>query len=275
MSDQATGLRKLVSKNTRYIVVTSGKGGVGKTNISVNLTLVLAKTGKEVMLFDADLGLSSADLVLGVAPKYSMNDLIEGRKQLSEICVRIAENAVLVPAGSGFERLAEMTDRKFSFIERQLSEIKAPDYIIIDTAAGIGKNVTRFLEASDEAIIVLTPEPSSVTDAYVMIKLLKKREKNNIALVVNMAKNESEAKTVFEHISNISKKFLDFTPSYLGFCPKDQLLSKAVRKRKPIIESFPHSPFSREIVKIAGKISREPIKRKRGFIDFMKHLFAR
>ncbi len=275
MTDQATKLRKMVDRNTRYIAITSGKGGVGKTNISVNLTLVLAKTGKKVMLFDADLGLSSADLILGISPKYSMNDLIEGRKQLSEICLPISANAVLVPAGSGFEKLADITDKKFSFIENQLSGIEAPDYILIDTAAGIGRNVTRFLNVADEIIIVLTPEPTSITDAYVMIKLLKKRNKNTINLVINMAKNENEAKDIFEHIRAISEKFLNFTPGYLGFCPKDTLLSKTVRKREAIIDAFPYASFSRQIVKIAGKINMQPIKQKKGFADFIKYLFIR
>ncbi len=279
MKDQASSLRGLMNeeskRNTRYIAITSGKGGVGKTNISINLTLVLAKTGKRVMLFDADLGLSSADVLFGVSPKYSINDVISGNKQMSEIAVAISDKAVLIPAGSGFEELANITDKKFAFLEHQLDSIESPDFIIIDTAAGIGKNVTRYLEAADEIIVITTPDPTSITDAYVMIKLLRKRGKNNINVVVNMVKNRAEADDIFEHIMAISEKFLKFTPNYLGFCPKDPLLVKAVRKRMPIINLFPYASFSKQIVKIAGKINRISVRQKTGFIDFIKRLFTK
>ncbi len=279
MTDQASSLRKLINKEykqrTRYIAITSGKGGVGKTNISVNLTLVLAKTGKEVMLLDANLGLSSVDVLLGISPKYSMNDIVPGKKQLSEISVFISDKAVLIPAGSGFEELADISDKKFAFLERQLANIKSPDFVIIDTAAGIGKNVTRYLEAADEIIVITTPDPTSITDAYVMIKLLRNRGKDNISIVANMVKNSSEADDIFEHIKAISEKFLKFKPNYLGFCPKDPLLIKAVRRRNAIINLFPYALFSKQIVKIAGKINRSAIQPKAGFVDFIKRLFTK
>lgn len=266
MADQADNLRKLVNSESktkcRAIAVTSGKGGVGKTNIIVNLGMLLSSVGKNVLLFDADLGLANVDILLGLKTKYSLSDVAKGEKKLKDIVINVKKGFNIIPAGNGFEDIANIDLSMFEKIKNELNFIiKDVDILLIDTGAGISKKVTLFLKSADEIIVVATPEPTSIADAYAMIKILTLNyKKENLKLFVNMAKNEQEANSVYENINKICEKFLKKTVNNVGYAVYDTSVPITVKRQKAVVELNPNSNFSISMKKMTNSLFNESIK---------------
>ena len=262
--DQAAGLRRMVSpKPVKVIAVTSGKGGVGKTNLSVNLSISLSKMGREVMLMDADLGLANVDVLLGLSPKHNLSHVLSGERTLEEIVVDAPGGVKVIPASSGTQRMAELAPSEHGGVIQAFSELSIPlDYLIIDTAAGISDSVVSFSRAAREVIVVVCDEPSSITDAYALIKVLNKDYGvEKFQVISNMVRTAKEGPELFAKLSRVTEKFLDVPLSYIGAVSFDENVRKAVQKQKPIVETFPGTPASISIKRIAEKIDKWPLPR--------------
>jgi flagellar biosynthesis protein FlhG len=260
----------------KTIAIASGKGGVGKTNIITNLGVALRKMGKEVLIFDADLGLSNIDVLLSLAPKYNIEHLIKGEKSLKEIIIEGPNGIKILPAGHGVQELTSLNEFDRLRVLEQFDEYtEKVDIMLIDTSAGISENVTFFCTAVQENIIVVTPEPTSITDAYALIKILhnKYREKD-FNLVVNLAKNEDEAKEVYKRLSMVTEKFLKVDLHYLGFVRYDENVKKAVKMQDAFVNAFPNTNASKDIFDIANKILDSEIKCKGSMQFFLRNVLS-
>ncbi len=268
MADQAEKLRDMVDKKKKadkthkVIAVTSGKGGVGKTNIVVNMAMLLSGIGKKVVVFDADLGLANVDILLGIKTKYSLIDVIKSGKKMSEIMIKVNDNLSIIPAGNGVEDIANINEPSFNKVKDELrSVVKDIDILLVDTGAGISRKVTFFLKSSEDIIVVATPEPTSIADAYAMIKIMfLNYKKENIKIFVNMAKNENEAVSVYENINKICKNFLKKEFKSAGFALYDKKLPLCVREQKAISEIAPDGKFSVSMKKMINNIFKENVK---------------
>lgn len=240
----------------RVFSITSGKGGVGKTNMVANLALAFTRMGKRVLIFDGDLGLANIDIVLGVHPKYNISHVISGEKELTEIIARTPSGISIIPALSGEESMSELSEgqklillSEFETIENQF------DVVLVDTAAGISANVIYFNLAAEECIVVVTGEPTSITDAYGIIKVLYGHGAKHFKLLVNMVADENEAKAVYFTLSQAAARFLKgAVTEYIGFVPADRHVRDAVIARTPLIETFPDSPAALAVGALAGRL---------------------
>jgi len=256
---------------TRVIAVTSGKGGVGKTNITVNFAYLLSKMGKKVLLLDADAGLANIDVILGIAPKYNLSHLLRGEKTLSEVIVEGPGGIRILPSASGIQEMAELSKgHKLTLLEELDGLDEDIDFMLIDTAAGITGNVLYFNMAAKEIIVVVSTEPTSLTDAYALIKILNQENRTRrFMLIVNMARDASEAKEVYLRLNNATNHFLGLPIEYLGHIPNDQNVSKAVKKQKLLAKSFPDSKATKSMVEIVEKLCRKrPEEYENGTIKF-------
>jgi flagellar biosynthesis protein FlhG len=252
----------------RVIAVTSGKGGVGKTNISVNLAASLSLAGQRVMLMDADLGLANVDVLLGLEPHFDLQHVISGEKSLDEIIVQGPLGIHVVPASSGVEKMAELTSVEHASLIAAFSELKQPiDVLIVDTAAGIADGVVSFAKACQE---VVCDEPTSLTDAYALIKVLSMRHGiKQFQILANMVKDESQGLNLYEKLLNTTDRFLEVGLKYLGAVPFDEQLRQSVRAQKPVIEAYPRSPAAKALVRIGEKINRWPLPdQATGYLQF-------
>ncbi len=250
-------LRKVAkSEDTRVISVTSGKGGVGKTNIATNLAFTLAKAGKSVLVFDADLGLANIDILLGITPEYTMEHVIRGKKRLSEVIIKTPEGIDILPSSSGVEELTNLSlFQKKRLIEEFALLNEVYDFVIIDTPAGISSNVIYFNLAASEIINVIEPDPTSFTDAYALMKVLSVRYGvKEFKIVVNCVDSEKQAQDIFKKMNLVCEKFLDVRLEYLGFIFKDEKLVEAVRKQRPVVEIYPYSKSSRCFQQISNRL---------------------
>lgn len=247
---------KLPDSNARVIAVTSGKGGVGKSNLTINLALALKRLGKRVMVIDADLGLANIDVLLGLTPKYNLKHVFHGDCTLEEVIVEGPEGVLIIPGASGIIELADISDTRRDLMIDSLNRINdLSDIILIDTGAGVSRNVRRFVTASNEVIVVTSPDPTAVTDAYSMIKIItQENRKLDIKLVVNMALNDNEAKEISDRIILVVNKFLNKDIQSLGYILMDRSLQKAIRNQKPILMDDPTSMTTRSINLIARKL---------------------
>ena len=255
----------------RVIAVTSGKGGVGKTNISVNLAASLSLAGQRVMLMDADLGLANVDVLLGLEPHFDLQHVISGEKSLDEIIVQGPLGIHVVPASSGVEKMAELTSVEHASLIAAFSELKQPiDVLIVDTAAGIADGVVSFAKACQEVIVVVCDEPTSLTDAYALIKVLSMRHGiKQFQILANMVKDESQGLNLYEKLLNTTDRFLEVGLKYLGSVPFDEQLRQSVRAQKPVIEAYPRSPAAKALVRIGEKINRWPLPdQATGYLQF-------
>ncbi|MBT5052485.1 MinD/ParA family protein [Pseudomonadales bacterium] len=255
----------------RVIAVTSGKGGVGKTNISVNLAASLSLAGQRVMLMDADLGLANVDVLLGLEPHFDLQHVISGEKSLDEIIVQGPLGIHVVPASSGVEKMAELTSVEHASLIAAFSELKQPiDVLIVDTAAGIADGVVSFAKACQEVIVVVCDEPTSLTDAYALIKVLSMRHGiKQFQILANMVKDESQGLNLYEKLLNTTDRFLEVGLKYLGAVPFDEQLRQSVRAQKPVIEAYPRSPAAKALVRIGEKINRWPLPdQATGYLQF-------
>jgi flagellar biosynthesis protein FlhG len=269
MQDQAEKLRQLVGKistpqlldissgsagSCRIVAITSGKGGVGKTNISVNFGLALARKGKRVLLMDADMGLANVDVMMGIIPPNTLFDVLTGKKQLSEIIIEGPLGLRLVASGSGgIQELAELTDvQRNRFLQDLLELQNREDVILIDTGAGLHRNVLAFVLAAEEVIVVTTPEPTALMDAYGMIKTIYREKKNPvISVVVNIASNPAEGEEAGRKLVVLSKRFLSLEVNYIGSILRDMGMVRAVKEQNPILLSSPMSPAALGLTRIA------------------------
>jgi len=255
----------------RVIAVTSGKGGVGKTNISVNLAASLSLAGQRVMLMDADLGLANVDVLLGLEPHFDLQHVISGEKSLDEIIVEGPLGIHVVPASSGVERMAELTSVEHASLISAFSELEQPiDVLIVDTAAGIADGVVSFAKACQEVIVVVCDEPTSLTDAYALIKVLSMRHGiKQFQILANMVKDESQGLNLYEKLLNTTDRFLEVGLKYLGAVPFNEQLRQSVRAQKPVVEAYPRSPAAKALVRIGEKINRWPLPdQATGYLQF-------
>lgn len=230
-------------RGIRVLSVTSGKGGVGKSNVVANLAMALADQGKKVLIVDADLGVGNLDVLLGLSPQYNLNNVLSGECSLPEIIVEVNQNVKLIPAGSGVQEYTSLGQHEKLRLLDELDMLEeAFDVMVIDTEAGISDNVTYFTVAAQEIIVVVSPEPTSITDAYALIKLLATRySEHHFKVLVNMARDSEDALEVFRKLANVAGRFLDISLDYLGCVVRDERLVEAVKKQKAVFELFPES----------------------------------
>ena len=267
--DQAADLQKPVS-TVKVIAVASGKGGVGKTNTVINLASSLAAMGARVMVLDADLGLGNLDVMLGLAPEYNLKHLFSGEKRLDEIMVEGPNGIKIIPAASGIQEVTQSGTREQQILMEQLGRYEGKiDFFFIDAAAGISDMVTSFVRAADIALVVATPEPTSMTDAYALMKVLcNNYGEKKFYLLLNQVTGEAEARQVYNKLSRVGEKFLDITLIFLGYVPKDTNVPLAVCRQQAIVEYRPESPASRAFVDTARRIKRLPIRSRSGGLNY-------
>ena len=227
----------------QVIAVTGGKGGVGKTNVSVNLSLALAELGRRVMLLDADLGLANVDVLLGLTPKRTLADVIEGRCELRDVLLQGPGGIRIVPAASGTQSMVHLSPAQHAGLIQAFSDIGDNlDVLVIDTAAGIGDSVVSFVRAAQEVLLVVCDEPTSITDAYALIKLLNRDYgMNRFRVLANMAQSPQEGRNLFAKLTKVTDRFLDVALQYVGAVPYDESVRKAVQKQRAVYEAFTRS----------------------------------
>lgn len=242
---------------SRIITVTSGKGGVGKTNISVNLALYLAEEGCRTCLFDADMGLANVDILLGLYPELSLEDVILEKLPIKDILIKDYKGIDIVPGSSGVERMANLKPEELDFLIKALSDLEGYDFLIIDTSAGVSKNVVSFCMASSEIILVVTPEPTSLTDAYSLLKILALNGfKNSVLVAVNQSRNIEVSSLVFSKFKAAVEKYLPIKILPLGTILVDEHVTDAVKKQKPFISIFPNSNAAKGIKNMGRHLLR-------------------
>jgi len=244
---------------TRVISFTSGKGGVGKTNSVVNTALSLAEGGAKVLILDADFGLANIDVLFNCSAEYHMGHVINGTRDLSEIVVEVSDGVSFIPASNGVESLACLLPEQRQFIFESLQTVACNyDYLLIDTPAGIGPDVLFFNSASHEVICIIHPEPTSLTDAYAMIKVLSHTYGHRlIRVLVNCVESEREALKAYDRLASAVEEHLFVRPEFLGFIPQDQALKSSAQRRSPLVKEFPSSPAASAYKSLAKKIERE------------------
>lgn len=250
-------------RHPRVICFSSGKGGVGKTSIVTNLALALSRLGKKVLVLDADLGLANVDVMLGLAPKYSIQHVFSGKKEIGDIIIDGPEGIKLLPASSGIQELVNLNESEKLFLLSEFDSLQMPlDIMLIDNAAGISDTVMYFNMAAQERVVILTPEPTSITDAYALIKVLfKKHRVTRFHIIINWAGSSSEAQRVFNQLATVADKFLGFLSlNFLGFIPKDSSVPKSVRQQRPALELFPDSRAGRKFMEIAENLMNTQVK---------------
>lgn len=260
--DQAAGLRRMESsKPVKVVAVTGGKGGVGKTNISVNLAASLTRLGNEVMLLDADLGLANVDVVLGLSPKLNLSHVISGDASLDDVLLEAPGGFTIVPASSGTQRMAELTAAEHAGLIRCFSELERDvDILLVDTAAGIAEDVVSFARACRELIIVACDEPSSITDAYALIKVLNRDYGvERFRMIANRVRSRREGQILHQKLSLATDRFLDLTLDYMGGVPEDDRLRRAVQKQQPVVLAYPNSPSARAFGDLARRVHKWPV----------------
>jgi flagellar biosynthesis protein FlhG len=280
MLDQAERLRRLVNedngeihKKAKIITVTSGKGGVGKSNFVVNLGITLQKKGKKVLIFDADIGMGNDDVLMGVYPRYNVFDLIRGR-DIEDILVKGPEGVMLLPGGSALNQVEDLQSNERDVFLKKLESLDGFDYILMDTGAGISRSVLAFIACSEELIIITTPEPTSLTDAYSLIKATDHFNiKDRAKVVVNRAFTKEEGKETFMKFERAINRFLSVKVEYLGCILDDRKLVQGVREQVPFVLSYPNSDASKSIEEISVKFLGESADSKLGAQGLFKKLF--
>jgi flagellar biosynthesis protein FlhG len=264
--------------HARVIAITSGKGGVGKTNIVANLGFALSQLGKEVTILDADLGLGNLDVLLGVAPKFNISHVIRGEKSLAEILEEGPGNMKILPAASGIQELTQLShDQKMQVFTELDRLIDATDVLLIDTAAGISSHVMDFNVMAHEIIVVVSPEPTSITDAYALMKVLSlKYAEKSCKLVVNQAASPKEAQDVFRQLDLVTDRFLDIHIDYLGCVLRDDKLTRSVKQQRLVTDLYPESRASRCFRDLAKRVAKlAPTSRPKGNTNLFWHHLVR
>jgi flagellar biosynthesis protein FlhG len=283
--DQATGLRRMVKGKSdkiyrlrrdnrsqssssqtkpRVIAITSGKGGVGKTNAVGNVAIACQRMGKKVLIFDADLGLANIDIIFGLNPKHTIAEVIKGEKGLSQIIVTGPEGVAVMPASSGVQELVHLTEgQKINLLNEFDTLNNNFDILLIDTGAGISSNVIYFNLAAQERIVIVTPEPTSITDAYALMKVMfREHGTKSFLLLVNMVEDEKEARSVYQNLSKVVARFMGgISIDYAGFIPWDSCLQESVTRREPVVCCYPESSSSKSFKELAHYLVKQTDRR--------------
>lgn len=259
----------------KTIAITSGKGGVGKTNIVAGLAIAMRRLGRDVMVFDADLGLSNIDVLLHLAPRYNIHHLLKGEKTIRDIIVDGPLGIKIIPAGSGIQELTALDEfQRLKIIESFDSYEGNLDVLLIDTPAGISENVAFFCTSSEEIVVITSPEPTAITDAYAIIKVLfTGYQEKDFHIVVNSARDEDEAFEIFDRLSRAAERFLNISLHYLGYIPFDDAVKKAVMVQRSFVDLYPGSPATKAVTEIAEKLAEERRRVKGGLQFFIRNLF--
>lgn len=260
--NQAEGLHSMMNPQPiRVLAVTGGKGGVGKTNISVNLGVALAEASHRVLLLDADLGLANVDVVLGLHPNYDLSHVLRGERELEEVIIEGPVGLRLVPGASGIQAMAELSRAEHLGIINAFNEIGGDlDYLIVDTAAGISDTVLSFSRAAQEILVVVCDEPASITDAYALIKLLNRDYGvDRFRIVTNMTRTPTEGQELFTKLFRVVERYLDASLIHAGSIPYDDALRKAVKMQKPVVTAAPRSKAALAFRALARKIETWPL----------------
>lgn len=288
MLDQAESLRMLAKEKTeekvvknpkekaaRIITVTSGKGGVGKSNFVVNLGITLQKMGKSVLVFDADVGMGNDDVLMGFLPRYNIYDIIYNNKDIEDVIIEGPYGIKLLPGGTGLNKIDEIEEEERGIFINKLGTLKDFDFIIMDTGAGINKNVLAFIQCCDDLIVLTTPEPTALTDAYSLVKAVSHfKIKSSAKVVINRVIEYKEGRDTFRKFNNAAEKFLEINLEYLGNISEDIKLIQSVRKQKPFVINFPNCSAALDIEEIALKLCGDnKVKTENGIQGLFKRLF--
>ncbi|UGB47413.1 MinD/ParA family protein [Frateuria edaphi] len=243
-------------RRCRAIAVAGGKGGVGKTTVAVNLGMSLAMAGREVMLLDADMGLANVDVLLGLAPSRHLGHLLDGTATLEELLLDAPHGLKVIPGGSGARRLAQLGNGEHAAVIRAFDELpRPPDYLLVDTAAGLSDNVAMFAAAADDVVLVVCDEPASLTDAYALIKVLSRDfGVRRFRFVANMVRNLGEARALHQKLAKVSDRFLDVVLDFFGFVPQDERLKQAIRRQNAVVDMWPAARSSQAFKQLAGAV---------------------
>ncbi len=263
----------------RVIAITSGKGGVGKSNLVVNLAVELTRRGQRVAIFDADLGMANVEVMLGIVPKYTLYDFLFNHKKIEDVLEVSPQGVYVISGGSGFVELANLDPQGGKRLSEGLQELdRMFDFVLVDTGAGISKTVLGFVAAAEEVLVVITPEPTSLTDAYGLIKVLSKYNVHHqMMVVINRAGDEKEAWQTYRTIEATTKQFLEVQLTYLGFILHDTTVVQAVKRQQPFILMAPSAAASQGIVRIVNQLlprEEEPPKGIQGFFGKLMRLFG-
>lgn len=285
MNDQAEALRNMVrqrvymeeGRTTRIITVTSGKGGVGKSNFSLNFALSLQRFGKKVLVFDADISMANIDVLMGVPSPYNLYHLLKGEKTIWDIVQEGTEGLHFIAGGSGFRDLLDLSQEQLASFTEEIEKLHARyDYIIFDTGAGLSKETVNFIGAAHETIVVTTPEPTSITDAYALIKIVKGMGMDvPFRLVINRATDRKEGEQTANNITSVAQRFLQAELPTLGILPDDQAVSKAVKRQVPFLIAFPNSDVAIAMKRLASNFLELPQSSQSvsGIKGFMQKMF--
>lgn len=277
MEEQANELRAMMGNGethkTRIIAITSGKGGVGKTNVAVNMAIAYAEIGKRVILIDGDMGMANVNVLLNIVPRYNLLQVINRQKKMSEIILDTEFGIKFIAGANGFSKIANLSKEELDYFTKEFLSLSNADIIIIDTGAGIANNVLQFVAAADEVYVVTTPEPTAITDAYGIIKIISTEivdRESNIKLLVNRVHSADEGKRISERIITIVGQFLNYKVDYIGFVYEDSVVQTAVIRQKPFIVVNPTSRPSVCIKHIVGRIEKTENNASVGVQNFLK-----
>ena len=257
-------------KGARVIAIASGKGGVGKSSITVNLAVALAAGGKSVLVLDADLGLANIDVLLGLRPKYDLYHVITGQRTLEEIIINGPHGVGIVPATSGVSRMTELACTEHAGLIHAFDALnRAVDVLLIDTAAGIADSVMVFCKAAQEVVVVVCDEPASLTDAYALIKVLNQDHKvKRFQVLCNMVQNSQQGRQLYAKLARVADSYLDVSLGYLGCIPQDEKLKQAIRQQQSVVDLFPHSVSAAGFRSLAEELLALPEPASNGFLEF-------
>ena len=243
------------SKRKKIITITSGKGGVGKSSIVSNMAYILGANRESTYIFDADLSLGNIDIMFGMVPKFSIMDLLEGNKKIGEIVVEGPCGIRIIPGTSGVSELSNLTVEERNILLSSFQELPEYDFLLVDTSAGISSNVVYFNSISEDIFVIVTPDPASITDSYAVIKVLfKKTGRKDFNIIVNMARDESEALEIYKKLLSVTDKFLDVYLNFIGYIPMDRNINLATKRQKLWVENFPDTQATTALLKICNRL---------------------
>lgn len=272
MIDQASGLRKMQDlQQIKVIAVSGGKGGVGKTNVSLNTSIALAQQGKRVLVLDADLGLANVDVMLGLRVQRNLSHVLSGECELDDIIIKGPAGINIIPASSGTQSMVDLTPAEHAGLIRAFSDMHGQfDVLVVDTAAGISDMVLSFCRAAQDVMLVVCDEPTSITDCYALMKLLSRdHDVFKFKVVANMVRSAKEGQQLFGKLTKVTDRFLDVALELVAVIPFDEHIRKSVRKQKAVIEAFPESPAAQAFKGLAKRIISWPVpKQASGHLEF-------
>ena len=275
MEEQLNELKEMMKNEhkTRIIAITSGKGGVGKSNFAVNMAIAYAQLGKKVILIDGDLGMANVNVLLNIVPQYNLMHVINKKKSMKEIIMDTEFGIKFIAGANGFSKIANLSVEELEYFAKQFSSLGNADIIIIDTGAGIANNVLQFVAAADEVYVLTTPEPTAITDAYGIIKIVDRTV--NLKLVVNRVHSVEEGKRISERIINIVGQFLNYKVEYLGCVFEDPIVQASVIRQKPFMVVNPTSKPAVCLKHIVGKIEKTEPEYSEGVASFLKKFLGK